>query len=301
MNTNNIQKSIALTLFFGAGLTYINILTTPFTQASSSSDYQLVEDNFASTQSNGSALNIISESGFEDIQYISEGSDTTIQPTTPTPLPTTSTTPIPTQATSTSSSGGGGGGTDPIVLEKIRKGTTNTPLPTTETTHNSSTETPTSTPIPTKIPIKTSTPLPAPTHLPRSTPPTTDIDQQNTTQTNRNYYNNTDRLGDITRDTKDTTENIIQKEKEKERESRADNEETQNIKQNIKNPDTGDPMFHNSAILQRMQNTEKQEEKNTKFFCTASSFTTYALLLIMFLLGMIFQSILYKTFYTNKK
>jgi len=67
----------------------------------------------------------------------------------------------------------------------------------------------------------------------------------------------------------------------------------------IRSVDTRDSIFHNSAEKSAEKNSATEKDKN--FFCTTSPFNAYALFLIIFLLGMIFQLILSKTFYSHKK
>jgi len=167
---------------------------------------------------------------------------------------------------------------------------------------------------PTKIPIITSTPLPAPTHLPKSQSNT----NQNSTESNNSEESEesenkkksqnsnktqTQQLGDITEIQEFADESFF----------------TGNLQtENDINTDRNYDQFHNSATAipieengEVTENANKAKDKNkyedenntkqTNIFCTASSFTSYALLLILFLLGMIFQAILQKTFYSNKK
>ena len=326
IHTSN-TACIALTLLITAGVTNSNILSTQVAHASSSSDYQLVEDNFASTQTDGSSTNITSESEFEDIQYISEGSEAT-----PTPLPTTntntSTTPTATSQTTSgsSSSSHGSGGSNPIIIDQLAGASNTSQTETgsentdntgnTNSTDNSSTNDTTEITPPAKIPIITSTPLPAPTHLPKSNTNTnqnrTDSDNseetknsENSEKSEKNNQSQKQQLGDITEIQELADESFF-----------TGNLQTEN---NI-NTGINDEIFHNSATaLPIEENTEatkntnintdrdrdrdknEDDTKQTNIFCTASSFTSYALLLILFLLGMIFQAILQKTFYSNKK
>ncbi len=272
--------------------------------ASSSHDYQVLEDNFSAVHTDGSSQDFIEEAGLTDMQYISQGTDTQIQPQVspvsyPEPVKTGTPTPTP---FSRSSSHHGGGGSNPLIVRQLAN--RNTTLFAENTTTKQKEE-----------------------HSDQTVDPPDNgymVDNEITQKKGPHKvasgpYINTDRNSSITHN------------QEKEEENTRDNQQFQKYQKKF-SPYSSENMLADDYFYKgpldgidhkNLENTEiKKEERkkrdmndagieNSEFHsaapiqtypiaCESSLFRKYTLLLIFFLLGMIVQAIVHKIFYSNK-
>ncbi len=291
--------------------------------STTAANYQVLESNFTTTQEESSSTDFILESGFESIQEVFEGSDSSIYGATPTPLPIITSIPIPIitatpspSSNNTSTSTSGSGGSNPLIIQELQDRTNNTSLEDEESTNEESTNenneednTQTETTEEnnnekseelhnTAINIPTTTPLPPPTHYPIYTPQITpqseyDENSQITKTTEQRLH------------TEDIQKNI---QEEYQEENRIQHEIADIAYMDTMIFSTNDisPLHKAAENSAQPSNTATYTQDNTQntqsnFLCTISSFSQYAFLLILFLLGMIFQAILHTIFYKKTK
>ena len=307
----HIYSVLGILKIFGI-ISILNILLLSLlANASSYSNYILLDGDFSSTQTDGETDSIISESGLEDIQYISEGRDQTIYFTE---ISTSTSTPTPTVVSVSSSSGGGG--SNQIVINQLSgKDTSRTSSGENENSEGEIQYTSGSQTNEGNTEIEDNLEnlnIKQVDYLGNYHDLHSGINENHIVGFENNKRNITDYttqdiegknisdapnnniLGNILADDYFFRGNIHEREK---------GEIKKIIGENIiNNVDTGDPRFRTEEFhsAAKIIDTNKKNENEANFFCETSQFNMYALLLIIFLLGMIAQLILHKIFYTNK-